>query len=166
MGSRAHFSYHLHTMRMLQATLGAALALTLAAPAGSARSRPSTPAESEHHHPAIDNPDSGADLIGKPAPAWTFDRWIRTRPLSLESLRGKVVLLRWWTEGCHFCAATLPQIEKLRSRHRGEDLVVIGVYHPKPPREVSDGHIVAVANRLGFKGPIAVDTQWTTLERY
>src|SRR4051794_17989019 len=43
------------------------------------------------------DPDSGVEMIGKPAPTWTFDRWLRTKPLSLSSLRGKVVLVRWWT---------------------------------------------------------------------
>ena len=126
--------------------LGAALSLLAAAPT-SAR-------------------EPGATLIGRPAPAWSFERWIRTAPLSLESLRGRVVLVRWWTDGCHYCAATLPAIEALRERHAGEGLVVIGAYHPKPPREVSDRKILAFAGKLGFAGPIAVDREWSTLERY
>ena len=153
---------------MLLAALG--VALVLAAPA-----RPCSGAGSaEHvgavaaahaHDPAMLDPDSGAELLGRPAPAWTFTRWIGP-PFSLASLRGKVVLLRWWTEGCHYCAATLPELERLRLEHAGQGLVVIGVFHPKPPREVSDRHIRAVAKRLGFRGPLAVDREWTTLERY
>src|SRR5262245_43017017 len=49
-----------------------------------------------------DDPDSGAEMIGRPAPEISFDRWIHSKPMTLEQLRGKVVLLRWWTEGCHF----------------------------------------------------------------
>lgn len=113
-----------------------------------------------------DDPDSGAELIGRPAPAWSFDRWIRTKPLALERLRGKVVLLRWWTEGCHFCESTLPVIDRVRRDPTHSDLVVIGVFHPKPPHPVADKHVVEIANRLGFGGPIAVDQEWTTLERY
>jgi thiol-disulfide isomerase/thioredoxin len=150
MGNPLHMRYSVATMRMLVRLLGAALIVSLAAPVGS-----EPPADS----------DSAAELIGKPAPGWTFDRWIRTQPLSLEALRGKVVLLRWWTSGCHFCEATLPVLEQVRERGH-DDLVVIGVYHPKPVRKVSDKHVLAVANRLGFKGPIAVDTKWRTLERY
>jgi thiol-disulfide isomerase/thioredoxin len=136
---------------MLVGALGAVLTLASAAP-GVQGSAP--------------DPDRGADLIGRPAPPWTFDHWIRTRPLDLQSLHGKVVLVRWWTEGCHFCAATLPTLEKIRERDASKDLVVIGVYHPKPPRAVSDRHILSVANRLGFSGPIAVDREWKTLDRY
>jgi thiol-disulfide isomerase/thioredoxin len=132
-------------MQMHRLALGAALCLVTAAPASA--------------------PAAGA-AIGRPAPAWSFERWIRTPPLSLESLRGKVVLVRWWTDGCHYCAATLPALETLRARYADRGLVVIGAYHPKPPRDVSDKKILAVADRLGFEGPIAVDPDWSTLERY
>jgi len=113
--------------------------------------------------PAND-PDSGAELIGTPAPAWSFDRWLRSRPMNLRALRGKVVLMRWWTEQCHFCRSTLPVIEQARKDHA--DLVVIGVFHPKPPRPVSDRHIEEIADHLGYEGPIAVDQKWKTLDRY
>ena len=115
--------------------------------------------------PATD-PDSGAELIGKPAPAFQFDRWLRSKPMTLRDLRGKVVLIRWWTEGCHFCRSTLPVIERLRSRESANGLVVIGVFHPKPPRPVSDRHILPVADQLGYGGPVAVDATWKTLDRY
>jgi len=115
--------------------------------------------------PAPD-PDSGAELIGAPAKAWTFDRWLRTKPLALKELRGKVVLLRWWTEGCHYCTTTLPVLDRVREREAANGLVVIGVFHPKPPRVVSDRHIIEVARQIGFTGPIAVDQSWSTLDRY
>jgi thiol-disulfide isomerase/thioredoxin len=125
-----------------------------------------TPVPADHAARApADDPDLGLEMIGKPAPAWTFTRWIGP-PRSLASLRGKVVLVRWWTEGCHFCATTLPEIEALRTAHADEGLVVVGVFHPKPPREVSDRHIVSMAKKLGFRGPIAVDRDWVTLDRY
>src|SRR6266481_4602893 len=115
------------TMQMALLALGAALSLVAAAPS-------SAGVEPAAH--AISTP--GAELIGRPAPAWSFERWIRTAPLSLQSLRGRVVLVRWWTDGCHYCAATLPALETLRNRYADRGLVVIGVYHPKPPRAVSD----------------------------
>jgi hypothetical protein len=168
---------------MLMLALGAALATVIAAPGGTiaadqAGSGPiasvglldssSTMGHAQCPAPgaAVDDPDSGVELIGQPAPDWSFDRWVRGAPLSVESLRGKVVLLRWWTEGCHFCAATLPELERERHLHGSGDLVVIGVFHPKPPHPVSDRHILAVAKKLGFNGPIAMDENWSTLNRY
>jgi thiol-disulfide isomerase/thioredoxin len=143
-------------MRMFLVTLVAA-SLMAASPESR---RPDHP-----HEAVVVDPESGVEMLGHPAPAWTFTRWIGA-PRSLEGLRGNVVLLRWWTEGCHFCAATLPELERLRRAHADDGLVVIGVFHPKPPREVSDRKITAVAKRLGFSGPIAVDREWATLERY
>src|SRR5438093_1253265 len=118
------------TMQMPLLALGAALNLLAAAPAS-----PSAP---------------GAERIGRPAPAWSFERWIRTAPLSLDALRGKVVLIRWWTDDCHYCAATLPGLEALRTRYADRGLVVVGAYHPKPPRDGSDRKILPfAANRRG-----------------
>src|SRR6185369_17681584 len=115
---------------------------------------------------SVDDPESGAELIGRPAPAWTFTRWVRGPARSLRDLRGKVVLVRWWTEDCRFCRSTLPVLERLQREH-GSDLVVVGVFHAKPePREVSDRRILAVAHQLGFSGPIAFDRDWRTLNRY
>jgi thiol-disulfide isomerase/thioredoxin len=158
---------------MLLTALGAALLLAAPpAPAGTADDRAphaatsiAPPAKAHRHETPADDPDSGVDLLDTAAPEWSFTRWIGT-PLSLAGLRGKVVLVRWWTEGCHFCASTLPELDALRRQHADDGLVVIGVFHPKPPREVSDRHILAVAKRLGFGGPIAVDRDWTTLDRY
>ena len=182
--------YPLLTMRMLLAALGAAL---LAAPGGhpvppsladperdpppadaTTQAQGTAPTQSQsmrqrepHEYALIaEDPDSGAELIGRRAPPWSFERWARGPAQSLESVRGKVVLLRWWTEGCMYCAVTLPEIEKLRKRYGPEGLLVIGVYHPKPPRSVGDRSISTAADRLGFAGPIAVDERWTTLKRY
>jgi peroxiredoxin len=135
----------------------ALLAVSLVWAPGAARHVAAAPA---------DDPDSGAELIGAPARAWSFDRWIATRPLELERLRGKVVLLRWFTQGCRFCTETLPALEALRRRPENRDLVVIGVFHPKPPRHVKNAEILKTARSLGFTGPIAVDERWSTLERY
>lgn len=140
-------------------------ALVLGAQAGSRP--PDLVVASPAPEPApAEDPDSGADLIGRPAPDWAFTRWVRGPERSLQDFRGRVVLVRWWTDGCRFCRSTLPVLERLRREHR-DDLVVIGAYHPKPePRDVSDQRILQVARQLGFDGPIAFDRDWRTLDRY
>jgi thiol-disulfide isomerase/thioredoxin len=142
-------------MRPIRGSLApvlAVLALTLATVPGAA--------------PRLDDPDSGAPLLGTRAPEWSFTRWVRGPERTLAGSTGKVVLVRWWTEGCHFCRSTLPVLESIRERHRGDDLIVLGVFHPKPPRELDDARIVALADELGFSGPIAFDRDWNTLDRY
>ena len=135
-------------MRMLVMALGAAL--LLAAPSAA----------------NDDDPDSGAEMIGRPAPAFRFDRWIDAPAREPAALRGRVVLVRWWTEGCHYCETTLPVLEALRTRHAKDSLVVIGVFHPKPPGPVSDRHVREAAAERGFHGTLAVDAGWRALGRW
>ena len=48
----------------------------------------------------------GDDRLGVPAPKIELQHWLHSAPLEMDALRGKVVLIRWWTEGCPYCAAT------------------------------------------------------------
>jgi peroxiredoxin len=110
--------------------------------------------------------DSPAELLDQPARAWSFDRWVDTRPLTLESLRGKVVLVRWFNTNCRYCGNTLPALETLRTRYAAQGLVVVGVFHPKPMGPVTDAFVRRTARKLGFYGPLAVDERWSTLNRW
>lgn len=117
-------------------------------------------------HAATAEVDSPADMLDRPARAWSFTRWVDTAPLTLEGLRGKVVLVRWFNTGCRFCGNTLPGLETLRTRYAAQGLVVVGVFHPKPVGKVNDGFVRRTARKLGFYGPIAVDEDWSTLNRW
>jgi peroxiredoxin len=115
---------------------------------------------------ASDDPDSPRDVLDQPARAWTFDRWVDTKPLSLESLRGKVVLVRWFNTDCRYCGNTLPALETLRTKYAAQGLVVVGVFHPKPIHKVNDATVRNASLDLGFHGPVAVDERWSTLNRW
>ncbi len=107
----------------------------------------------------------GQDLVGTPFPSLHFDRWLNTpgqRPLDTANT---VTLYRWWTDTCPFCAATLPAIEKLREKYEKQGLKIIAVYHPKPPRAVKDESVTQAADRIGWKGPIAIDADWSQLRK-
>src|SRR5437868_12467326 len=72
-----------------------------------------------------------SNVIGQPAPSWDELHWLGT-PQKLAALRGKVVLIRWWSDECPLCKSTLPGLGRLYDEHQKEGLVVVGVYHPKP----------------------------------
>ncbi len=76
----------------------------------------------------------------------------------------KATLVRFWTDTCPFCAASLPALESLRQEFAARGLSTLGVYHPKPPRAVSDEHVLSAAQRLGYAGPLAVDDHWKSLK--
>lgn len=110
----------------------------------------------------------GAHLVGTPAPPFASDlEWLNTEPLTVENLRGKVVLVRFWTDTCPFCEASAPGLSRLHERYGSEGLVVVGMFHPKPRGSLRDmGAIAARAETLGMDFPIASDNHWDTLERW
>lgn len=150
--------------RRSRAWRGSILGLLLAA----CFAMPAWPAGAQDPAPVApsNDVDSAAELLGQPARAWSFDRWVDSAPLTLASLRGKVVLVRWFNTGCRYCGNTLPSLEALRTRYAGQGLVVVGVFHPKPIHHVTDAFVRRTARKLGFNGPLAVDEQWTTLNRW
>ena len=109
----------------------------------------------------------GEELLGTPAPAWTVAAWINSQPLTVEQLKGKVVLLRWWTApDCPFCEASAPYLHQWHERYADRGLVVIGMYHPKPPGTMPVEVVRKLADGLGLAFPLAIDPNWETLHRY
>lgn len=109
----------------------------------------------------------GRELIGTRPPEWTLSDWQNSAPLTLAGLRGKVVLVRWWTApGCPFCAASAESLNAFAAKYRERGLVVIGAYHHKADTLFSTAHVAAQAKRLGFAFPVAIDHDWQTLRRW
>ncbi len=106
-------------------------------------------------------------VLGKPAPAWPALEWVQGGPLTLEGLRGKVVLVRFFTDpACPYCSATAPALNEFSKEFAGRGLVVVGFYTPKPaPRETTAAHVAGVARKYGFTFPVAVDDEWKALRR-
>lgn len=111
------------------------------------------------------SPRDGRELVGTKMGALTFDRWIGTNGGKPLDVSGRPVLYRWWTSGCSFCAKTLPAIDTLRTRYEPQGLHVVAVFHPKPPRELSEESIRDAAKKIGFTGVIATDDSWSQLKR-
>ena len=109
----------------------------------------------------------GSDLIGHKASRWEVRDWINSKPLALEELRGKVVLVRWWTApGCPFCEASAPALNEFSQRYGDRGLVVIGFYHHKSQTTLSVAHVKEQVRKLGLTFPVAIDPNWTTLRSW
>ena len=78
---------------------------------------------------------------------------------------GQVTLVRWFTDGCPHCAASLPALEELRATYADAGLATLAVYHPKPPRETTAAEAEGHARDLGYGGPVATDGGWSKLQR-
>lgn len=92
--------------------------------------------------------------------------WFNSPPLTSESLRGKVVLVDFWTYSCINCLRTLPYLKAWDEKYRSQGLVIIGVHTPEFAFE-KDQHNVGQAIRdLGIKYPVAMDNQYAIWNAY
>jgi len=109
---------------------------------------------------------SAASLNGTKPPEWQPTLWMNTPPLRLADLRGKVVLVRWWTANCPFCSATAPALRKFDKDYGAKGLLVVGMYHHKDEGAFDPRIYQDTAKRYGFTFPIAFDPEWRTLKSW
>jgi len=112
---------------------------------------------------------SGLEDYG-PAPDFAgIHTWLNTpggEPLSLAKLRGKVVLIDFWTYSCINCLRTLPYLEAWDRTYRRDGLAIVGVHTPEFAFEHDVSNIRTAAHDLGVKYPIAVDNGYGTWNAY
>lgn len=95
------------------------------------------------------------DLVG-------IQEWLNSKPLELVDLRGRVVLVDFWTYSCINCQRTLPYITDWDAKYRQKGLTVIGVHSPEFAFEREVPNVADNAERLGVKYPIAIDNGFQT----
>lgn len=109
---------------------------------------------------------AAAKLLGSEAPALPELRWLDGQPRTLESLSGRIVVIRSFTNECPFCAASMPTLQRLHERYRDRGVTVLGVYHPKPPSPTAPEDVAVFAKSLGVTFPIAVDDDWKLVQKW
>jgi thiol-disulfide isomerase/thioredoxin len=95
-----------------------------------------------------------------------INQWFNSGPLTIDSLRGKVVLVNFWTYGCYNCTNALPHVTRLYEKYRNQGLVVVGVHTPEFPFEKSAGNVQAAIKRHGINFPVAQDNEYATWKNY
>ncbi|MFK3659161.1 cytochrome c biogenesis protein DipZ [Scandinavium sp. NPDC088450] len=88
-------------------------------------------------------------------------QWLNSPPLTAEALRGKVVLVDFWTYSCINCLRTLPYVKAWAEKYRSQGLVVIGVHAPEFAFERDINNVTKEAKKLGVTYPIAIDNNFT-----
>ena len=100
------------------------------------------------------------------APAFAEGTWINSDPIALEKLRGRVVLVEFWTFGCDNCRNTLPSVKEWDARYRERGLTIVGVHTPETQSE----YVIDIVRRevpaLGIKYPVVTDNDYTTWKAY
>jgi cytochrome c biogenesis protein CcdA/thiol-disulfide isomerase/thioredoxin len=101
------------------------------------------------------------------APALHADGvWINSKPLTLKQLRGKVVLIDFWTYSCINCLRTLPHLKAWDATYRSKGLVIIGVHTPEFAFEHVSSNVRSAVQRLGIRYPVMQDNRIRTWDNY
>lgn len=95
-----------------------------------------------------------------------IDHWLNSPPLTMQDLRGKVVLVDFWTYSCINCVNTLPYVKKWYDKYKDQGLVVVGVHTPEFPFEKSTANVEAALKRFGIRYPVAQDNAYGTWSAY
>jgi cytochrome c biogenesis protein CcdA/thiol-disulfide isomerase/thioredoxin len=118
------------------------LRVSMPAPAAGARALPELPVEGSL--PSL----SGAV------------QWLNSPPLTAQDLRGKVVIVNFWTYSCINCLRTLPYVKAWAKRYHDQGLVVIGVHTPEFAFEHDPANVKRAAADLGVDYPVAIDNNY------
>ena len=105
------------------------------------------------------------DGLKEPYPAPEFagiQGWINSEPLTMEKLKGKIVLVDFWTYSCINCVRTLPYLTAWDYKYKDKGLVIIGVHAPEFEFEKNIGNIKTAMEKYGIHYPVAVDNNLST----
>lgn len=94
------------------------------------------------------------------------DNWINSQPLTMGELKGKIVLVDFWTYSCINCVRTLPHIKKLYADYKDKGLVVIGVHTPEFAFEQDTNNVKYAVSEFGVTYPVVQDNDYSIWNSY
>ena len=100
------------------------------------------------------------------APEIAAGTWISSEALTLKGLRGRVVLVDFWTFGCYNCRNTLPSVKSWDARYRDKGLTIIGVHTPELDAERTIENVRREVAALGIRYPVITDNDYATWNAY
>ena len=92
--------------------------------------------------------------------------WINSEPLTLAGLKGKVVLIDFWTYGCYNCQNTLPYVKQWWEKYKDQGLVIVGVHTPEFASEHVLDNVQSAVERAGIGWPVVQDNDYKIWRAY
>jgi thiol-disulfide isomerase/thioredoxin len=113
---------------------------------------------------------SSDDLVSESkspsAPEFAPGTWINSEPMTIKSMRGRVVLVEFWTFGCYNCRNTLPSVKEWDARYREKGLTIVGVHSPEFDEEKRLENLRREVASLGIHYPVVTDNDYATWRVY
>lgn len=100
------------------------------------------------------------------APEFAKGNWMNSDPLTIDKLRGRVVLVEFWAFGCYNCRNTLASIKAWDAKYRERGLTIVGVHTPETDGEYSLDNVRREVPSLGIKYPVVTDNDYKTWKAY
>jgi thiol-disulfide isomerase/thioredoxin len=111
-------------------------------------------------------PDEMMPAEAPTAPEFAAGSWINSEPLTVKGLRGRVVLIEFWTFGCYNCRNTLPFVKQWHGRYGDKGLTVVGVHSPEFDEEKNVDNVRKQVASLGVRFPVVTDNDYQTWRAY
>lgn len=106
-------------------------------------------------------------LVPYPAPSIAgISSWLNSKPLDLQDLRGKVVLVDFWTYSCINCIRTLPYLRHWSSEFSSQDFIILGIHTPEFEFEKDLNNVQQAIEKNHISYPIALDNQYITWRNF
>jgi len=112
---------------------------------------------------------AGANAATAPFEAPEFSgitQWLNSEPLTMKQLRGKVILVDFWTYDCINCINTLSHVVQWHDKYKDKGLVVVGVHTPEYAFERKTENVRTALKRFDIRYPVAQDNRYATWNAY
>ena len=107
-----------------------------------------------------------ASDVGRPAPEILNETWLNSQPQHLTALKGRVVMVEFWTFGCYNCRNVEPYVKQWHKKFAPQGLVVIGVHSPEFDSERDIENVKRYVQEHAITYPVAIDNDFATWKSY
>ena len=104
--------------------------------------------------------------VGRKAPDIASQTWLNSAPIHLSDLKGKVVMVEFWTFGCYNCRNVEPHVKEWHRKYAERGFVVIGVHSPEFSYEHDVDEVTRYLKEHDIRFPVPIDNDFSIWNRY
>lgn len=105
-------------------------------------------------------------VVSRAAPDIVGQQWLNSTPLDLARLKGKVIMVEFWTYGCYNCVNVEPHIKKWHAKYKSRGFTVVAVHSPEFSHEREIENVRAYVKRKKIQYPVVIDNDFAIWRRY